>query len=440
MVRSAAHCGLLWLAACAASHESTDVLRDVEDRTGHQLQDELEPDQPASLPEGVRVDDGLTEDEAVAIALWNSPRLRADLTRLESARGDLAGARRPSNPTLRFLFPAGPQQLGLLLTWPLENLAFSRRRISVAQADLDAVARSVVQTAVEVARDARLAHVEWQLAVDRMEVRQTLAERADELAAIVEARGLTGDVPPREGDAARTDALVASDEARRATGDVELAEARLRVQLGWTDATGAPLRPQPEPTSELTTLGPAELEALALESRPDLRASQLSIDAARARLRLARVGALRFAAVGSGSGTSFTGGPQVELPIFDQNQASIARAHAQLEAAQWTDRQLRMQAIADVTQARIQYDRALASLTEYRDAIVGARERDLEIVTRTFEVGEIDYSGVLIASQQLQSARLREVELQAEVRRALAELERALGRRLETVQLEEAAS
>ena len=44
------------------------------------------------------LEDGLSEDEASAVALWNSPTFAADMARLTSARADFAEAARPDNP------------------------------------------------------------------------------------------------------------------------------------------------------------------------------------------------------------------------------------------------------------------------------------------------------------------------------------------------------
>ncbi len=111
----------LALASCASAPRRRDAAAAIEARLGHAVDTDRNASEPASLPPELRLDDGLTEDEAVAIALWNHPRVQIELARLDSAEGDLLEARRPSNPTLRLLMPSGPQQLAMLLTWPLES-------------------------------------------------------------------------------------------------------------------------------------------------------------------------------------------------------------------------------------------------------------------------------------------------------------------------------
>src|SRR5262245_13578904 len=81
-----------------------DISREVEARTGHKINTASKAPGWA-LPEGVSADDGLTEDEAVAIALWNNPALQAELTALGLARADLIQAGQLTNPLLTLMFP-----------------------------------------------------------------------------------------------------------------------------------------------------------------------------------------------------------------------------------------------------------------------------------------------------------------------------------------------
>lgn len=422
--------GLLGM-ACATERSLARVASDVHEHTGHAIDVDRRPEQAPKLPDGIVASDGLSADEAVAIALWNSPSMRADLARLLSAEADLAGAKRIANPTLRFLFPTGLQQLGLLLTWPLEGLIVLPRRVTLARKSLESVSQSIVQTALDLTRDVRLAHADWVLASERRDVRRDLASQWSSVASIVEARAELGDVSQREAEAARADAHVAADEATRADADVAMAQSRLRASMGWDPPQD--LTPIAGPLPESIPIGAEELERVALESRPDLRAAQLGIEAAGARLGLERLAVLSLAGVVSGQGRAFTGGPQLVLPIFDQNQAGVQRARADLEASTWRWHGLRAQIVDETRRARAQLERSLGSFELHRSTLVEARRRDFEAATAEYELGEQDYTTVLLATQRLEAARLREVELAADVRRAAAELERALGRVLDGV-------
>ena len=74
------------------------------------------------MPPDVAIDDGLTSEEAVAIALWNSPSFQATLADLGIARADLVEAGLLRNPVFSLLFPVGPKQLEWTLQFPFDAI------------------------------------------------------------------------------------------------------------------------------------------------------------------------------------------------------------------------------------------------------------------------------------------------------------------------------
>lgn len=79
------------LAGCVASSEHAErahLSGEVQQRTGHAIR--VEASRTNELPPRVELTDGLEEDEAVAIALWNNAAFQKNLSKLDLARGDLA--------------------------------------------------------------------------------------------------------------------------------------------------------------------------------------------------------------------------------------------------------------------------------------------------------------------------------------------------------------
>ena len=74
------------------------------------------------------LDDGLTSEEAVSIALWNSPSFQATLADLGIARADLVEAGLLRNPVFSLLFPVGAQAARMDAAVPV------RRDLAAAQA------------------------------------------------------------------------------------------------------------------------------------------------------------------------------------------------------------------------------------------------------------------------------------------------------------------
>src|SRR5262245_10872226 len=102
----------------------------------------------APLPPDTSLQDGLTSQEAVAIALWNSPSFQATLADLGIARADLVEAGLLRNPVLSLLFPIGPKQLEWTLQFPFEVLWQRPRRVAAAQFNAQAVGQRLVWDAL----------------------------------------------------------------------------------------------------------------------------------------------------------------------------------------------------------------------------------------------------------------------------------------------------
>ena len=109
----------------------------------------------APLPPDVAVDDGLTAEEAVAIALWNSPSFQATLADLGMARADLVEAGLLRNPVLSFLFPVGPKQLEWTLQFPFDVIWQRPRRVAAARLNAQAVGERLVWDALTLVAQTR---------------------------------------------------------------------------------------------------------------------------------------------------------------------------------------------------------------------------------------------------------------------------------------------
>ena len=189
------------------------------------------------------------------------------------------------------------------------------------------------------------------------------------------------------------------------------------------------------PTPELSR----DVESLvqqALDSRPDLQAAAFAVDAAERRARLSRYNWFRLVGIlpdANGQGEKgFEAGPGmlVTVPIFHQNQGAIARAAAELERAQRQANTLRDTIVLEVRQAHARFRQAEADLAIWNDQVLPLAQRAVETADRAYRDGGASLFLVLDTSRQLLSSRGRQLEVTADLRRAAAELERSVGRRV----------
>jgi outer membrane protein TolC len=126
-------------------------------------------------------------------------------------------------------------------------------------------------------------------------------------------------------------------------------------------------------------------------------------------------------------------GPGIGAELFtaDRNTGNRLRAEAELEDASRRYVAIRQQIASEVTNARIRYEEARASLAQWRDGILPPLEEAVRRTERAFAAGDVPRLIVLENTTQLVDARNRYIEIQWSLRRARAELERAVGRRID---------
>jgi cobalt-zinc-cadmium efflux system outer membrane protein len=447
---------VLVLSGCASqsSKVSPQVSKKIEERTGHGLNPNQQPSS-FSIPSGVSLDDGLSEDEAVAIALWNNAAFQADLTALGFARADLIEAGQLRNPMLTLLLPWGPKQLEATANLPIEVFWQRPRRVAAAKVDLERVGESLVQTGLNLVRDTRVAYADMVLATDRGRIAAEMVRQRNEIAQIVQARMRDGDISELETSASRIDARQAEEQAARFASEAALARDKLRFLLGL---------PAGEASFNLTIVPPAspvvgnqyinvsvsgpplsfqqqhadQIDGLikqALASRPDLRAAELAIEAAgkRARWERSKIFSLTAILDANAKGSKgFEAGPglQVELPILNRNKGGISRSEAELERAARQYVAVGHRIALEVHEAYTQLIEARQSLDSWRGRILPRIKEDIRISEMAYKSGEVPYLFVLEISRRLIDAQLREVDASAAVLRAMAQLERAVGRRI----------
>lgn len=423
------------LGACA--HSDRDRAWVVEALRARNLGELAQPPVGQTRAREQLLGDGLTEDEAVQIALTSNLTYQAELTRIDSARADLAEARRPTNPQLTLLDAVGPVSAMATLLAPLDSLWQLPLRSKLAARALESVAESLVQSGLDLARDVKVAHATCALVEQRLVIRRDLAQVWGELEKLSLQRVELGEAAPAEALAVTAEAALAADLVATAESERTLARAALRTLLGLDRAAPAfAVRSKPF-SDQLPTL--PELATTAQKARPDVRAAELSYLAAGARVGWERARVLAVAAQVEGHWTrpeTFASrfGARIELPIFGANPGGRGRAQAELARTSAALGALRQRVLLELTQAYLGATAGRVSLTRHRASVLPALESARTLAMQSYELGEESYVAVLDLMRRSSEARLREAELVAEVRRRDAELERAVGARLGNTQ------
>lgn len=388
-----------------------------------------------AIPEMVAWEDGLSEDEAIVVGLWNNPAYQELLADLEITRAELIEAHQLANPDVSTMFPVGVKQWEFALLLPLDVLVLRPHREAAAQLESNRVAERLVQDGLDTIRDVRVAYADMVLAEGLRRLAQEGSGLRRHIAEIAEARLRAGAVAELDVSAIRLEALFGDEAVVRATREFELAREQLRYVLG---VQLAEVDVQPVGLAEAPALefDVGDLVGEALVSRPDLRAMHLALDAAAKRARLSRFDYLNFRGmlpdINADGDKGFEAGPGLWLtiPILNQNQGATARALADVDRIRRQCVKLQDQIGLQVRQAHIRLMQAQQDLRIWREQIVPQAELAVASAEGALKEDGVSLLLVLETTRQLISAQQRELEATAEVHRAIAELERSVGRRL----------
>jgi len=385
-------------------------------------------------PHGISLRDELTEEQAVLLALWNNAQFLETLTDIGVAQGDLVQAGLLPNPELWYIFPATDKPFRYLVDFPIESLWLRPIRVAAAQREYNRVGERLSQAALDLIRDTRQGFADTVLAFGRREVAHQAVDIRKKIAELAKQRFEAGDISRQEYSAALIEFHIAEQDATRIDYDVGITEERLRNLMGVSDdRTPLNIRRTPDEYPAPPAVEPLVEEAI--RTRPDALAAAQAVDAAVERLRLARISWFRLLGVLDGSngirdGHEFGPGFRVTLPLWNWNQGNVERAEAELERAERQRQTINNQIVQDVYQAFLRYSQTQAELKVLDTLVRPEAEETLDRTELAYKEGETSYVVVLQTTQQLINSRLRQFQLQADLLRFWAELERSVGRHL----------
>ncbi|GAA3925759.1 TolC family protein [Hymenobacter algoricola] len=426
----------LLLAGCMSTkptYTREHVARRLNARAGYALGAARPANAPApALP---NLQDGLSEDETVSLALTRNPAFQADLSALALAQADLQDAGLLANPVLTGVTAYGTSPVFLALNFASDLLWQRPGRVGAAQLETQRVAESLVTRGLLVGRDAQVSYTDITLADERLRIaREAITMRA-EVARIVRARYRVGEASELETVAPSADSLRAVDDYYRARRDVQIARLRLFATLGLDSVNADSVRFAMTASAATPTVPPLRtLLDSAYAARPDLWAARIGIEGIGKRLKWERSRVFSFvlslnARLNDPNPVHLAPGAAIGLPIFNRNQGRISRVKAELEQASWQYLALRQTVNLDVREAYAQYEQATQSVALWERSYLPSLSDALRRSTNAFINGDFPYVQVAETTRQLLDARQRAADARADQRRALARLRYAVGGR-----------
>jgi cobalt-zinc-cadmium efflux system outer membrane protein len=421
--------------------------------------------------------DGLTTDEAVQISLMNNRGIQAAFQEIGVSRAEVVQSGLMSNPSLglslRLPEGGGLANLTIGLAQQVADLWQIPIRERIAETHLEQTVLAVAQQAVNLAADTKVA-VYRLLALRRTEeiakMNLELVERSRDLA---QDRFDAGEAGQLDVNLARVNVLDLQLELLRIRRDRRMARAALGRRMGlarsnapWTLDDELPFPPPPvaDETALLLAAMNGRLDARATAARvraaeeeikrqclsvvpnitfgveverPERRAApRRKVLADTARVSVANGGltapdiqsrgqrrAERSQIIDSLLGPTL----DITLPVWDQNQAQIAKArYAALRLRSEYENLLDSVAL-DVVQALTAARTASELVALYENEMLPQARANMDAARRAYQAGEQSILALIEAQQALMTQQRESVRAHRDYAMALAELERAVG-------------
>ena len=433
------------LPACASTSAAPafrDTAQLVEARSGHRMF----WNQGAADDEAVarRVHDLLSRDlsldAAIQIALLDNRDLQALYEDLSIAQADLVQAGLLKNPTLSagVTVPVAGADVqtgfGVGVVQDFLGLFLLSARKKVASAELEATKLRVGNAVLREAFAVKVAYYTLLAAQQVLDMRRAVVQASEAGMALAQAAHAAGNISDLDLVSQQTLFEQLRTDVKRSEADVGGAREELTRHLGLWGPDVAFHTPSRLPDPSAADPALEHLEGLAIARRLDLASAHQETLALSRAAALARTS--RFLGAPS-AGVSFERAPErysaitpsasLELPIFDQHQAEIARLEARMRQAQAREAALAVDIRSEVRAAHARSVAMRDVVDRYSRVVVPLRQQVVDL-------SQEQYGAMLLGAPQLLLAKQNAINAQRELIEALrdywiarADLERAVG-------------
>lgn len=403
-------------AGCASVPQGAgfaEVQRSVAERLPQKVQWNRTTAEDEAVATAVRalLQDNLTVDGAVQIALLNNHTLQAEFERLGIAQADLVQAGLLSNPVFsaEFLHSAIGTERTFSVVEDFLNVFTRSARQKVAASAFEQVKLQVAARVLSLAAEVRSAYYTVAGDGQALELLQTVAQASAAAAELAKRQYQAGTLNRLNQNLQQTFYAQTVLERTRTETQLNSDREKLTRLMGlW----GADVNWKvPQRLVELPGSVPAfeNLEAQAVAQRLDLAASAKEIEAVAYALQMNHdYRWLNFLGIGFSTKRASDGeslrGPSIELglPLFDQGQARIASLESQL-------RQMQQRRDALTVEIRSQVREAHARLRAVYEQVKYQRELLLPLNDSIVKETQLRYNGMLAGVYDLLLAKQGEI-------------------------------
>jgi len=365
--------------------------------------------------------DSLSVNDAIRVAIDQSPSLRQAGYRIDIASARVTQAGLYPNPSIVFDgegLGSGSGVGGETIYRLEQEIVLGgklHKATEVAQTDRFRAQADFVAEEFAIASNVTRAYYAAVVAGERLENRRQLLDLAERLLAAARAHVEAGAATEPEQLRAEVVREQAQIEFESAILAYEATKQKLASAMGLGHPVDLPLTSSAQ---DLPVLPDQEtILASALDANSRIEKARLAINRAQKAQILAQSRSIPniIASIGPrysdiDNETTLDIGIEIEIPLFDRNQGNIRAALAQRLSSASVLREVQLELIAEVSKAYAAYQSAMIAADRYKNQLLPKAQRTLDLTRQAYERGKVDYLRLLDAQQVVVESRIAYID------------------------------
>jgi cobalt-zinc-cadmium efflux system outer membrane protein len=390
------------------------------------------------------IDEVLKLEEVLAYAQAYNPAIKAAKSRLLAAQKVPAQASAYEDPLLSWESWNAPENFRLneannnifRLSQRIPFPGKLRLKGEIASKEAERMQADLGVTEIDTVAQLKKAYYDLWLVYRNLEVYRRDKELVTQFARVAEQKYAVGQVS--QPDVLRAQVELTRLINRVTTERLTLGKAQARLNALLSRSPEAPLGIPQNPPSPAVPYSMSELEELTLRNRPELLAQTRALEKDNLALALARkayypdfeVSISRFENFGQRDGFGIGVSTTIPLAYKYKYDAAVGEATANLQAARSELGRLRDLALFEVKQALVEAQTAASQLNLFLYTHIPQAEQALQTSQIGYQTGTLDFLSLIDSVRAVEQVHLEHLTAAANLEKAWAELERAVGQEL----------
>lgn len=394
----------------------------------------------------------LTLSELVAQALENNPEIQAAKKKVESARARAGQATYLEDPEVNFEAwgvplnqPVNYRKANPLIFGVRQKLPFFGKlglKGEMAGQEVRMVEEELRAKEQEIIAKVKSAYADYFMSSKNVEIYKELLELVRYTTTTAEGLYQVGRAPQQDVIKALLERTELLNKLTWAEKELTTSKAKLNTLLSRPPSF--PLGQPGEPALAPVDLQSSNLEKLAVEQRPELRALESSINKSERAVELAErnrkypdfmVGLQYWFAPDQSPKHMYA--PMVTLTIpfspwtKGKHDYEVEEALAERQAAKANLAAVKNMTLFEVTEISAKVEAAMKSVSIYRDGLLPQAEQSFQAAVSAYQTGGVNFMTLLDAQRTIRDVRMGYYKVLVDYEQSRADLERAVGKELQ---------